>query len=959
MVVSLLGSLLAVALLSCPGSGAQTSRARLREPAPLLEPDKAWVAEKLSRMSLRDKVAQLVQVRAFGKFMNASSPEFDQLAGEVRRNHVGGVVLFAGNVYESAVLLNKLQSLSQVPLLVSADFERGVSFRIADTTSFPWTMAVGAAGSEEYAFRQGAITAREARALGVHWVFAPVLDVNNNPDNPVINIRSFGEDPELVARLGAAFIRGCRAGGALTTAKHFPGHGDTATDTHIGLAVVPSDRARLDTVELVPFRRAIEAGVDSIMTAHVAVPQITGDADLPATLSSRVLTGLLRDSLGFEGLVVTDALEMGGITSHYWTGKAAVEALRAGADMLLLPPDATVAINEVVRAVRRGDIPEVQINRSVRKVLAAKTRVGLTVRRTVPLDRVDDLVAAPDSLMLAQEVADHSITLLRDQRGLLPLSPVSPARILSVVLSSEPDPAPAGVFQVELRRRFPSARTVSVDPRTSQDAISDLLGSAQGADFIVCATVVRVLSGKGSVALPDNLRVMLERLMDSGKPLVWFAFGSPYVLRLFPQAETYACAFSYADVSYLAAAKALSGEIAISGRMPVSIPGLVRVGDGLKVPRLDLTLKPADPDRLGVPREALAQVKELLVSYVQSKAYPGAALVVGYRGSILLEATAGRFDYQPKSSPVDADTIYDVASLSKVVGTTSAAMILVDAGRLRLDAPVQDYLPEFRGRDKEKVLVQHLLAHTSGLPGFEPLYLKARGYEPMLEAVCATPLQSAPGARTVYSDLGMILLGEIVSRVAGEPLDRFLSERLFAPLGMRSTLYKPLRALAARIPPTEKDAWRKRVVRGQVHDENAFAMGGVAGHAGLFASARDLAVFADLLLQRGWYDHRWYFNPGTVKKFTASPETGGRGLGWGKPTPSSWTSHVFSPEAFGHTGFTGTVVWIDPGRQLFMVLLSNRVYPSRDNHQFFDEAVEAIVRAVIRAVAPDTGSAPR
>jgi len=282
--------------------------------------DKIWAEQTLKSLSLRDRIAQLVQIRVPGKFLNRGSEDFHAIQNDIRQNHVGGAVLFAGNIYESAVLLNELQTSSRLPLLVAGDFERGVAFRIADTTSFPWAMALGASGSEQLAYREGVVTAREAKALGVHWIFAPVMDVNNNPSNPVINIRSFGEDPELVARIGSAFIRGARSGGVLTTAKHFPGHGDTASDSHLGMAVVPSDLARLQSVELVPFRSAIDAGVDSIMTAHVSVPNLTGESKAPATLSPEILSGLLRDTLQFKGLVVTDALEMGGITNRYWGG---------------------------------------------------------------------------------------------------------------------------------------------------------------------------------------------------------------------------------------------------------------------------------------------------------------------------------------------------------------------------------------------------------------------------------------------------------------------------------------------------------------------------------------------------------------------------------------------------------------------------------------------------------------
>jgi beta-N-acetylhexosaminidase len=551
----------------------------------LLDPDTTWVAETMKRLELRDKVAQLVQVRVFGRFMNSRSPEFLRLAGEVERNHVGGVILFAGNIYESAVLLDRLQELSNLPLIVSADFERGASFRIADTTSFPWTMAIGATGSEDLAYQQGAITAREARALGVHWVFAPVMDVNNNPDNPVINIRSYGEDPRLVARLGTAFIRGCRSNGALATAKHFPGHGDTATDTHIGLAVVPSDRAKLESVELVPFQSAIEAGVDSIMTAHVAVPAITGEAGLPATLSPKILTDLLRDSLHFKGLVVTDAMEMGGITTRFSTGDAAVRALKAGADMLLLPPETNVAIEAVVRAVQVGDLSEARIDQSLEKVLTAKTKLGLHLKRSVAIEQIRDAVAAPESLKLAQEMADRSITLLRDRNRTVPLSRSASGNILSVALASDPDPAPGALFQAELRRRFPSVRTASLDPRTPQDLVTNIAKSAKDAEVIVCSTFVRVVSGKGDMALPPSHRKLLGELLATGKPVVWIAFGNPYVLRLHPGAPAYMCTFSYSDVSHIAAARALAGEIAITGKMPVSIPGQSRVGEGLDVPQ--------------------------------------------------------------------------------------------------------------------------------------------------------------------------------------------------------------------------------------------------------------------------------------------------------------------------------------------------------------------------------------
>ena len=434
------------------------------------------------------------------------------------------------------------------------------------------------------------------------------------------------------------------------------------------------------------------------------------------------------------------------------------------------------------------------------------------------------------------------------------------------------------------------------------------------------------------------------------KPVLWIALGNPYVLKLFPQVPAYLCTFSYSDGSQLAAARAMSGEIAINGKTPVSIPGYFAAGDGLQVPKLELTLRPGteSPD---LRPDTFDETRRLLASYVSQGAFPGGALAVGYRGALVLDAAAGKLETTPAGSEVTGDTMYDLASLSKVIGTTSAAMMLFDSGRLLLDASVQDYLPEFKGPDKDKVKVSNLLQHTSGLPAWLPLYKEAKGYEECLKRIYETPLEFTPGSRRVYSDLGMILLGEILTRAAGRPFDRYLADQLFGPMGLKSTLYKPPSEMLSRIAPTQDDPWRGRVVRGEVHDENAYAMGGVAGHAGLFSTTHDLAVFAQLMLNRGLYDHRRYFRPDTVDRFTGAPgaKNGAEALGWQKPSDTGWTCRVFSPAANGHTGITGTSIWIDPQRQLFIILLTNRVHPSRAN-TMIEEARRTLAESVMRAL---------
>jgi beta-N-acetylhexosaminidase len=892
----------------------------------LLVPDRAWVAATLKNLSLRDKIAQLIHIRTQGKFLNRQDPEFVALAKEVKEAHVGGVVLFAGNVYESAELLNDLQSMSELPLIVAADFERGASFRIADTTSFPWTMAIGATGSEEFAFQEGEITAKEARAMGVHWIFAPTVDVNSNSDNPVINIRSFGEDPQMVARLGAAFIRGARSQGALTTAKHFPGHGDTATDSHIGLPVISADMDRLEAVELTPFRSAISAGVDAIMTAHIAVPRLTGDPLIPATLSSRILGDLLRKSLEFAGLVVTDALEMGAITNRYWSGLVAVKALQAGADALLLPLDVNVAINEVERAVKRGDLAEAQIDDSAEKILMAKSRLGLQLERTVPIENIGETVSSPEHRMLAQKMADRSITLVRDDRHLLPINPVNPPDVFSLVLASDTDSAPASVFQAGLRRRFPDIQTAAFDTRAPENLLSSAYRKALASDIIILSTVVRIASGKANLAIPDSHKALIEKLAAARKPIVWIAFGNPYVLRLAPKIGTYLCAFSYADVSQSAAAKAISGEIPVSGKMPVSIPNYCKAGAGIQAPALDMILKPASPESAGLPRSSFADAKKYLEASLTEKIFPGASLLVGYRSAIVLDTAAGNFSEAQESQPASGDTVYALDSLSETIGAVTAAMMLTDSAHLILDEPVRDYLPEFQGEKKDQVRVIDLLTQSAGLSRSIPPYDENQPYEKIFETLCAAPLAGVPGKQGEYSPLGELMIREIVARAAGISLDGFLAEKLFEPLGMKSTAMKQSPGYPEWMPA------------------------GTWAPPELFSSTHDLALCAQMLLNRGIYGHRRYLSSDIVARFTSNQGLAGKpqGLGWIKPSPSDWTGKCFSSSAFGLSSQTGNLLWIDPKSQLFVVFLTSGPYPLVERPR-----VENTHRAIIEAISSE------
>jgi beta-N-acetylhexosaminidase len=506
---------------------------------------------------------------------------FDELRKQIEDNGLGGVIVRAGSPAEVAALTNKLQERAKVPLFVAADYERGLRMQMKTGTPFTNNMGVAAAGDVQAAYRQGKITAEEMRAIGVNWSFGPVADINNNPDNPVINVRSFGEDPRRVAAFVAAAVKGLRAGGVLSTAKHFPGHGDTATDTHIGLATIRADRARLDRVELVPFRAAIAADVDAVMTAHVATPAITGD-ELPATLSAKMTTDLLRRELKFGGLVITDSLGMGAITRGYPGGEAAARAIKAGADIALSPPDAKAAIEAIEEFVRRGELTEARIDASVRRILRAKHRLGLAARRTVDVSSTGTLVERPAAMEEARRTAERSITLLRNENKLLPLDPSRAARTLFVVVAADEDPEEGRTFVPEVTRRAPAARFLRAGPRTSSADYDAMLEECAKADAVVVAAFVKRAAGKGTVALPEAQAEFVRRLVATKRPVAVVAFSGPYLIKQFPEAPVYATAYAIEDVAQAAAVRVLFGEAPFRGRLPVSVPGMFDIGAGVQ-----------------------------------------------------------------------------------------------------------------------------------------------------------------------------------------------------------------------------------------------------------------------------------------------------------------------------------------------------------------------------------------
>lgn len=559
---------------------------------PLSSQDSAWVEATLASLSARERVAQLVMPWVPGEYAAVGSPEYEQVRGWVEDDKVGGLILSMGLPHSYAAKLNHMQRLAVVPLLIASDMENGTGMRLGGSyalpsmlpqgggTVFPPVMALGATGSDELAYQLGRVLGAEARAVGVHMTFGPVLDVNANPLNPIINTRSFGEDPALVSRMAAAYIRGAREEGLMTTGKHFPGHGDTETDSHIGLPIIRSDRKHLDEVDLPPFRTAVGNGIDAIMTAHIAVTGVLGDSAPPATLSRYFMTDLLRTEMKFDGLLVTDAMTMGGVANRYGATVPLVLAVEAGADILLMPRNVAEAINTIVKAVESGRIPQSRIDESVRRVLRAKAQAGLRSGRLVDLEAVDTVVNVPARSSVAARVARESITLARDERSLVPL-PATAKRVLAITYASDGDLVAGRVFNGELRGARMDVRTAAVDSRTTDEELTALRARADSADVVIASAYVSPRDGHGSVAAEGGFPQFIEDLSKSGKNVVAISFGNPYLLSAYPSVPSYMLAWGGAPVSQRAAAAALLGRSPIGGKLPISIPPWFRAGEGI------------------------------------------------------------------------------------------------------------------------------------------------------------------------------------------------------------------------------------------------------------------------------------------------------------------------------------------------------------------------------------------
>ncbi len=539
-----------------------------------------WVEKTLKSLTLREKIGQMIVVPLNVDFANTGSEKFAEMRRQIERNKVGGFTLFRGEANSIAALTNEAQRIAKIPLFFSADYERGLRMQARTGTPFTTNMGVAAGGDVQAAYRQGKIICEEMRAIGANWLFAPVSDINNNPDNPVINIRSFGSDPKKVGEFASALARGTQSAGCLATLKHFPGHGDTATDSHIGLSTINADRARLETVEFVPFKAAIDGGVEAVMTSHLVIPKLTND-EIPATLNPKITTGVLREKLGFKGIISTDSMEMGAITKNYPNGASAVEAVKAGVDVVLFPPKPELAIDAIEAAVKKGEIKETRIDESVRRLLSAKYRLGLAGYRLVDLAKVNQLVEKPENIKEANATAEKSITLLRNDGNVFPLAREKAKNTLFVVIAADDDAVEGATFIPEIQSRVANAKIVRLDQRSNREDYDKVLEQSKNVDAVILAPFVKRAALKGTVALPENQTAFVKRLLATSKPVAVIAFGSPYLIRQFPEVKNYVVTYAIEEIAQTASVKTIFGEVPFQGRLPVNVPGIFEIGAGI------------------------------------------------------------------------------------------------------------------------------------------------------------------------------------------------------------------------------------------------------------------------------------------------------------------------------------------------------------------------------------------
>lgn len=923
-----------------------------------------WIDSVFTTMTPEQKVGQFFMVATFS---NRHDNHYQYIEHLIQNYHIGGLIFFQGGPHRQALLTNRYQSMSKIPMLVGIDGEWGLGMRLDSAMDFPKQMALGALRDDQLVYRMGDEIGRQCRRLGIHINFAPVSDINSNPANPVIGNRSFGESKENVASKASAYMKGLQANRIIATAKHFPGHGDTNLDSHHTLPVISRSSAQLHDIDLFPFRRLIADSLMGVVTGHLYVPGVDDRPALAATLSNKVVTELLKNELGFRGLVFTDAMNMSGVSRGGRAVDINLRALIAGNDILLYPENIKEAAAVILNAVQTGQISQELIDEKVRKILRAKYWAGLNHYKPIQMLNLEQDLNSDEAKVLKQEICNAAVTVVENQGDIMPISRLDTTRIASVAIGTDWD----NVFQKTLAQYAPIKKITYPDKPSTEADLNEMIASIGDANVVIMSFHRMSESAYRKFGITKTSLDLMARLKQRGTKVIVTAFGPAYSLSQFTAADALICGYQDFDEMQRATAQVIFGGLGAGGVMPVST-GNWKIGSG-KVLAPNGRLAYGTPESVGMNASKLKQIDQFMQTALNNRVIPGSQIIVARKGKIVYEKNFGKLTFTG-TEKVTSETLYDLASLTKVLSTLQAVMVLYDRKQLDITQKASFYLPELRGTNKQNIIIQDLLWHQSGMVSYYPTTwdrtrLPGGGLKPTIYS--ATPdsaftLQVAPNlwARTalkdsvwkwvvqspmskkvddgkpayVYSDLNFLTLQKIVERITKVPLDQFVEQQIYKPLGLGSICFTPLQRFAnPRCAPTENDTYfRNTLLTGTVHDQMAAVQGGVSGHAGLFANARDIAALLQMNLQRGEYGGHRILQPSTVPYFsqTVSPRSY-RSLGWDRQNPDSNSSVYLAQQAsersFGHTGFTGNMVWVDPNEELVFVFLSNRIHPTAAN----------------------------
>lgn len=876
-----------------------------------------FIDSLLKSMSLEEKVGQML----FPAVQPGRQTKDEMEAKHYKKYKPGGFVLFGSSLIKTANMIRELQDESEIPLLISEDFERGLAMRIPGAKSYPFNMAIAAADAPLLVYEMGKRIAADSKIIGVHWNLSPVLDINNNSENPIINVRSFGEDPEQVANLGTMMMKGLQSGGLLSSLKHFPGHGNSSVDSHSDLAVIKGSKEEFERNELYPFKKNIDRGAFSIMVGHLGI-EAYNLQDTPATLSHRIVTGLLRKELKFKGIINTDAMSMKAISKYHSPGEAAVLAVNAGVDVIMASLSTIESFNAILNEIKSGRMSEERINQSVRRILQAKKWLGLFEQKYAPMSEVEKLISEYPLDEIGRDLAIRSITLVKNDPQIFPLDKKS--KYLHIVVKDGKDFPNEKVFIEEIEKRNKNIETWRLPQNYDATDLIIFNEKTENYKTVIISVYLQIRNSTGKINLDQKKVDLVNSLVRKGKKVILLAHSHPYALKHFPDVAVFVTNYGAEYSSEMVMAASIFGEHNISGKLPVTIKGTkYKKGDGINL--LKERGKTSGLDK------KFRMVDDLVLKGISDSLFPAAAVAIIRDGKILYEQAYGRFTYDIDSDPVKVNSLFDLASLTKVTATTFAVMKLYEEGKIDIEAPVEKYYPDFI--EKSNVTIKHLLTHSSGLPASKVYYKLGLQGDAIIEDICNQKLEYPPGSKTVYSDLGMIIMAKVVERISGKRIDQYLSEYLWIPLEMTHTMFTPALIDRQFCVPTEIDNYiRHRLIQGTVHDENCELLGGISGHAGLFSSVQDISKYMLMLLSGGVYGGKKFLEPTTIKKFVSRQTAkSSRALGWDTNLKfSGIAGKGFAEGSFGHTGFTGTSIWADLDKRFAIILFTNRVYPSRN-----------------------------